>query len=64
MEYTRLLKKGSRGDDVKAVQTALHCYPDGDNSNCQWHCNGIFGNKGASILQRNVQKVRQNERIR
>ena len=29
MEYTRLLKKGSRGDDVKAVQTALHCYPDG-----------------------------------
>ena len=29
MEYSRLLKKGSRGDDVKAVQTALHCYPDG-----------------------------------
>lgn len=29
MEYTRLLKKGSRGEDVKAVQTALHCYPDG-----------------------------------
>lgn len=29
MELTRLLKKGSRGDDVKAVQTALHCYPDG-----------------------------------
>ena len=29
MEYTRLLKKNSRGDDVKAVQTALHCYPDG-----------------------------------
>lgn len=29
MEYTRLLKKGSRDDDVKAVQTALHCYPDG-----------------------------------
>ena len=29
MEYTRLLKKGSRGDDVKAVQTALNCYPDG-----------------------------------
>lgn len=28
MEYTRLLKKGSRGEDVKAVQTALHCYPD------------------------------------
>lgn len=27
--YTRLLKKGSRGDDVKAVQRALHCYPDG-----------------------------------
>lgn len=29
MEYTRLLKKGSKGDDVKALQTALHCYPDG-----------------------------------
>ena len=29
MEYTRLLKKGSRGEDVKAVQAALHCYPDG-----------------------------------
>ena len=29
MEYTRLLKKGSRGEDVKAVQRALHCYPDG-----------------------------------
>lgn len=29
MNYTRLLKKGSRGEDVKAVQTALHCYPDG-----------------------------------
>ena len=29
MEYSRILKKGSRGDDVKAVQTALHCYPDG-----------------------------------
>ena len=29
MEYSRLLKKGSRGEDVKAVQTALHCYPDG-----------------------------------
>lgn len=28
-EYTRLLKKGCRGEDVKAVQTALHCYPDG-----------------------------------
>ena len=29
MEYTRLLKKSSRGEDVKAVQRALHCYPDG-----------------------------------
>lgn len=29
MKYTRLLKIGSRGDDVKAVQRALHCYPDG-----------------------------------
>lgn len=29
MEYSRLLKKGSRGEDVKAVQRALHCYPDG-----------------------------------
>lgn len=29
MKYTRLLRKGSRGEDVKAVQTALHCYPDG-----------------------------------
>ena len=29
MEYTRLLKKGSRGDDDKAEQTALHCNPDG-----------------------------------
>lgn len=29
MEYTRLLKRGSRGEDVKAVQVALHCYPDG-----------------------------------
>lgn len=29
MKYTRLLKIGSRGEDVKAVQTALHCYPDG-----------------------------------
>lgn len=29
MEYTRLLRKGSRGEDVKAVQTALHCYLDG-----------------------------------
>ena len=29
MNYTRLLKKGSRGEDVKAVQRALHCYPDG-----------------------------------
>ena len=29
MEYTRLLKRGSRGEDVKAVQAALHCYPDG-----------------------------------
>ena len=29
MNYTRLLKKGSRGEDVKAVQKALHCYPDG-----------------------------------
>ena len=29
MEYTRLLKRGSRGDDVKAAQAALHCYPDG-----------------------------------
>ena len=29
MNYTRLLKKGSRGEDVKAVQTALHCLPDG-----------------------------------
>lgn len=25
----RIIKRGSRGDDVKAVQTALHCYPDG-----------------------------------
>ena len=25
----RIIKKGSRGDDVKAVQNALHCYPDG-----------------------------------
>lgn len=33
MKYTRLLKKGSKGDDVKAIQCALHCYPD-----------GIFGN--------------------
>jgi N-acetylmuramoyl-L-alanine amidase len=33
MKYTRLLKKGSKGDDVKAIQSALHCYPD-----------GIFGN--------------------
>lgn len=29
MTYTRLLKRGMKGDDVKAVQTALHCYPDG-----------------------------------
>lgn len=29
MNYTRLLKRGSRGEDVKAVQRALHCYPDG-----------------------------------
>lgn len=29
MKYTRLLKIGSRGEDVKAVQRALHCYPDG-----------------------------------
>ena len=29
MEYTRALKIGSRGDDVRAVQKALHCYPDG-----------------------------------
>ena len=29
MKYTRLLKIGSRGEDVKAVQKALHCYPDG-----------------------------------
>jgi N-acetylmuramoyl-L-alanine amidase len=29
MNYTRLLKIGSRGEDVKAVQRALHCYPDG-----------------------------------
>lgn len=29
MDYTRLLKRGSRGEDVKAVQAALHCYPDG-----------------------------------
>ena len=29
MEFSRVLKKGSRGDDVRAVQTALHCYPDG-----------------------------------
>lgn len=29
MRYTRLLKIGSRGEDVKAVQRALHCYPDG-----------------------------------
>lgn len=29
MEYTRLLKRGSRGEDIKAVQAVLHCYPDG-----------------------------------
>ena len=29
MKYTRALKMWSRGDDVKAVQKALHCYPDG-----------------------------------
>jgi len=29
VEYTRALKIGSRGDDVRAVQKALHCYPDG-----------------------------------
>lgn len=29
MTLTRLLKKGCRGEDVKQVQTALHCYPDG-----------------------------------
>ena len=28
-EYTRLLKKGCRGEDVKQVQRALHCLPDG-----------------------------------
>lgn len=29
MEYKRLLKKGSKGEDVKVVQSALQCYPDG-----------------------------------
>lgn len=29
MELTRLLKKGCRGEDVRAVQNALHCLPDG-----------------------------------
>lgn len=29
MELTRILKKGSRGEDVRELQKALHCYPDG-----------------------------------
>lgn len=49
MEYTRLLKKGSRGDDVKAVQTALHCYPD-----------GIFGDLTAEAV-REFQKTKNLE---
>ena len=28
-QYNRILKIGSRGEDVKAVQTALNCLPDG-----------------------------------
>lgn len=42
MNYTRLLKIGSRGEDVKAVQSALNCYPDGifgeitKEAVCQW----------------------------
>lgn len=29
MALTRLLKKSCRGEDVKQLQRALHCYPDG-----------------------------------
>ena len=45
MKYTRLLKIGAMGDDVKAVQRALHCYPD-----------GIFGDLTAEAV-RDFQKA-------